>query len=75
MALSISTMKTEIKNQLDAEYGTPEDADEQDKFVTAMATAILNILTTQATVTSNGVTLAGSPGGPLPITGLPGAIS
>jgi len=75
MPLSVPTMQTTIKSAMDAEYGPPDDAAQQAKFTAALAQAIFDILTTQATVASNGVTLAGTPGGPLTIAALPGTIS
>jgi len=75
MALTINTMKDTIINAQDAAYGPPEDEGEQEKFATMLATALLEILTTQAVVTSTGATAVGTPGGPLPITNLPGGIS
>ena len=50
MALILATMKTTIKDEMDAEYGAPADAAEQDKFVTSLAKALITILTAQAVV-------------------------
>lgn len=75
MPLSVSTMQTTIKAALDAEYGPPDDLDQQAKFTGALAQALFDILTTQAAVASNGATGAGPAGGPLPIAALPGTIS
>jgi len=69
MTLAIPAMKTEIKTQLDAVYGAPADAGQQDKFLTAIATAFFNILTNDAIVIlnngadSNGDTLVDLTGG------------
>lgn len=54
MPLVSATVKSTIKAQLDAQYGAPADAEavtEQDKFCTALANAIISILTTQQTIT------------------------
>lgn len=75
MPLSVATIKSTIVSKLDAQYGAPANAAEQEKFATAIAEALFDVLTVQATVASNGATGAGSPGGPLPIVALPGLIS
>lgn len=67
MALVEATMKSTIKDELDAAYGAPDDADEQDKFVTALAKAILTILKDQAVVnvtSVSGVTTGAGVSGP-----------
>ena len=67
MALSAATIKTTIKNALDAQYGTPKDAVEQEKFTTALANAIFDVLTNQATVSVasvSGVTTGPGVSGP-----------
>lgn len=75
MPLSVATMQTTIKSAMDAEYGPPDNAGQQAKFTKALAEALFTILTSQAVVASNGATLTGPAGGPLPITALPGVIS
>ena len=60
---------------MDAQFGPPDDADQQAKFTGALAKALFEILTTQAAVSSTGATGVGTPGGPLPIAALPGVIS
>lgn len=53
MALSIAAIKAEIKTQREAVFGTPDDPTEADKGYTADATAIYNILTSQASTVLN----------------------
>lgn len=79
MALVKATMQATIKAKLDAEYGAPVGGvalAEQTKFTSAIADALIDILTTQmaiaVSVTTTGVTAVGPPGGPLPITAQPG---
>lgn len=75
MPLSLATISATIITELDAQTGAPADPAVQKKFADALASALFKVLTQQATVQSTGVTLVGSPGGPLPINALPGVIT
>lgn len=75
MALSTAIVSATIKAKLDSQYGPPADPIEQKKFTDAMAEALIEILTNQMTITTNGTctgaTATGPAGGPLPITNQP----
>lgn len=76
MPLSVSQISATIVQKLDAQNGQPpQDAAVQKKFADAIAEALFEVLTTQASVSSTGTTLPGPPGGPLPIANLPGILS
>lgn len=52
MALVEATVKSTIVAELNAAYGTPADPAVQDKLATALAKAVITILTAQLTVTT-----------------------
>jgi hypothetical protein len=74
MALAVPTIASAIESAFVAQYGPPIDPLEFGKFKTALANALFQVLTVQATiaVTTTGVTGVGTPGGPLPILAQPG---
>jgi len=52
MALVQATIETLIKTEFQNQFGAPADPAEMDKYATAMAVIIINILTTQMVVTT-----------------------
>ena len=54
MALSVTTIKTTIINEVDIAFGPTDDAATQEKFAEALAQAIFKVLTQQSTVAMAG---------------------
>jgi hypothetical protein len=62
MALSSSSLKTKIKNEIIALFGAATDADKLDKVAEAIAKAVVSEITTGAVVTGTVTSGAGAGG-------------
>jgi hypothetical protein len=62
MALSISVLKQAIIDEVNAEFGAPDDASKLSKFAQALATAIVEHIQANAAVTGTVTSGAGSGG-------------
>jgi len=74
MPLSEATIKSTYITKATEVLGPAADATAQDKAAEIFAKWLLEVLTNQAAVTTNGATGTGPSGGPLPIVNQPGVI-
>ena len=74
MALDKTSLKTRITTELTSQGFNLTNAPMTEKMAEAIANAVIDEITINAVVntTVTGVTGAGAPGGPLPITAQPG---
>lgn len=52
MALNINTLASEIKTQIETQFGSPADSVQLQKFCLAVSTAVVNHIKANAVVTS-----------------------
>jgi hypothetical protein len=69
MALSVSELKSKIVSELQSAYGSPEDSEVQSKFAEAIAKAVIDHITSSATVTVQSGIPVSTTGGPAAQTG------